>query len=108
MWLKPIPKKDYYAVIFCSEKESELPSDYFELDEKLMNIAMQQKGFLGYESVHKNSIGIFISYWETLEDIEDWKNNALHLFAKQNAHNWYKKYLSQICKVEHTSIFNKL
>jgi hypothetical protein len=48
MWLKPIPKKDYYAVIFCSEKESELPSDYFELDEKLMNIAMQQKGFLGY------------------------------------------------------------
>lgn len=106
MWLKPIPQKDYYAVIFSSIKENDL-SGYYELNDILMELAIQQDGFLGYENVINGNQSIFISYWESIDDIEKWKNNALHLTAKKSAHKWYKRYLSQICKVEHSFLFEK-
>lgn len=106
MWLKPIPENNYYAAIFSSEKEDDLLG-YYELNEELMNLAKQQNGFLGYENVVYQNKSIFISYWESMEAIEQWKNNSKHIFAKQSAHKWYKRYLSQICKVEHTSLFEK-
>lgn len=106
MWLKPIPKKDYYAAIFSSTKEDDL-TGYHELNDSLMQLAMQQEGFLGYESVANGNKSIFISYWESMEAIEKWKHNVLHTSAKQSAHRWYKRYLSQICKIEHTTLFEK-
>ncbi|GIV26287.1 MAG: antibiotic biosynthesis monooxygenase [Bacteroidia bacterium] len=106
MWKKDIPKKDYYAAIFISTKEDDL-TGYHELNDELMKMAIEQEGFLGYENVYKDNQSIFISYWESLEAIEKWKNNSHHIFAKQQAHKWYKRYLSQICKVEHTSLFEK-
>lgn len=106
MWLKPVPKKDYYAAVFSSVKEEDL-TGYHELNDALMQLAMQQEGFLGYESVVNGNKSIFISYWESMEAIEKWKNNSLHLNAKQSAVKWYKRYLSQVCKVEHTTLFEK-
>ncbi len=106
MWLKPIPKKNYYAAIFVSTKEDDL-SDYYELNDTLMRLAMQQEGFLGYENVVNGNQSIFISYWESMSDIEKWKNNTVHISAKMAAHKWYKRYLSQICKIEHTTLFEK-
>jgi heme-degrading monooxygenase HmoA len=47
-------------------------------------------------------VGIFISYWENREAINAWKQNATHIMAKDKARKWYKRYLSQICKVEHS------
>ncbi len=47
-------------------------------------LAKQQPGFLGVESARGNSgLGITISYWESLDAIENWKKNTLHKEAKK-------------------------
>ena len=107
MWLKGNPpKKDYYAVIFASTKEEDL-TGYYELDDKLMELAQQEPGFLGWENVKNGNQSIFISYWESAEAIDVWRKNSIHLTAKASANKWYKRYLSQICKVEYTKLFEK-
>jgi heme-degrading monooxygenase HmoA len=107
MWKKTPPAKDFYAVIFSSEKSDNLEG-YAEMDEKTMALAQQQPGFLGYESTNNGNKGIFISYWETMEAIENWRKNSTHLMAKGNATQWYKRYLSQVCKVESSRLFGEL
>lgn len=103
-WIKPIPEKDYYAVIFSSTKSDDL-TGYKEMDELTLKLAHEQPGFLGYESVNQNNSGIFISYWESMDAINNWRKNSTHLMAKAAAGKWYKRYLSQICKVEHSKLF---
>ncbi len=94
------PKEDYFAVIFISEKSNDL-TGYEEMDELTINLAQQQPGFIGYESVTNNqNKGIFISYWESMDAIENWRKNSIHLAAKNQAKKWYKSYISQICKVQ--------
>jgi heme-degrading monooxygenase HmoA len=42
-----------------------------------------------------------VSYWENLEAIKAWKQNAEHLIAQQKGRNqWYNWYNTKICKVE--------
>ena len=106
MWIKQPPIKDYYAVIFSSTKSNDLEG-YEEMDALMMELAQKQKGFLGFESAGDKKQGIFISYWESMEAIEGWRKNTSHLQAKSNANKWYNRYLSQICKVEHTRLFEK-
>lgn len=107
MWKKSPPLKDYYAVIFSSTKSDNLEG-YAEMDEITMTLAQQQEGFLGYESCSNLNSSIFISYWESMEHINHWRNNMTHLQAKSNAKQWYKRYLSQICKVENSHLFESL
>jgi len=89
----------YYAVIFTSLQNEDIKG-YSEMAEKMEALAKQQDGFLGIDSV-KNTIGITISYWETLEAIKNWKQNSEHLIAQQKGRNdWYSWYHARICKVE--------
>ncbi len=101
-----LPKSNFYAVIFSSTKEEVRPG-YAEMDEKTLELAKQQEGYLGYESVNNGNTGIFISYWESKEAIEKWRVHATHKMAKDQARNWYKRYLSQICLVESSHEFVK-
>lgn len=92
----------YYAVIFTS-KQSENTSGYAEMSQKMEDFAKKQKGFLGIESAHspETSGGITVSYWETLEDIKNWKAHTEHLIAQQTGREqWYDWYRVKICKVE--------
>jgi heme-degrading monooxygenase HmoA len=88
-----------YAVIFASTKFN-ANEEYQTLDAQLMDLAQVQDGFLGYESVANDNRSIFISYWETKEAIDQWRDNARHLYAKTRVGEWYERYLSQICFVE--------
>lgn len=104
-WKTEIPNRDYYAVIFCSTKSANL-ENYKETDEKIMKMAIEQDGFLGYESAGDLEAGIFISYWENMESIQKWRNNSDHILAKKSGiDKWYDRFLSQICKVEHSHHF---
>lgn len=68
--------------------------------EQMEVLARQQHGFLGVESA-RESIGITVSYWESLEAIANWKTHTAHLFAQQKGRaDWYKKYTVRICLVE--------
>lgn len=101
---KPYPQSNFYAVIFSSIKSDDLEG-YAEMDQKTMQLASEQKGYLGYESVTNQNKTIFISYWLNKESIEIWRHNATHLLAKSQAKKWYKRYLTQICIVESSYLF---
>ncbi|EJV87619.1 antibiotic biosynthesis monooxygenase family protein [Bacillus mycoides] len=93
--------KPYYAVIFTSNLSNDT-TDYSTVSEKMEELAKQQPGFLGVESARDNSgLGITISYWESLEAIENWKKNALHKEAKtRGREQWYENFHLRICLVE--------
>lgn len=91
--------KPYYAVIFTSLKK-ENDTGYAEMGEKMTELARQQPGFMGVDSV-RNDIGITVSYWETIDAILNWKANTEHLTAQENGkEKWYAWYNVKICLVE--------
>lgn len=99
--------KPYYAVIFTNTQTENLEG-YNEMAETMENLAKKQPGYLGFESA-RNELGIAISYWETLENIKNWKANLDHLEAQaKGKNNWYSWYKVRICKVEREYEFNGL
>lgn len=101
------PEPPYYVVIFTSIRTNHDDEGYHLMTEEMVELAKQQKGFLGMESA-RNEIGITVSYWETLEDIKAWKENERHLVAQKNGREkWYHSYATRICKVEHAYRFGQ-
>jgi len=97
----------YYAVIFTST-HSDYTEGYSEMASEMEALAKQQQGFLGIESA-RSDLGITVSYWESLEAIKRWKQQADHLIAQQKGRDlWYDKYSVRICKVEREYEFNKV
>jgi len=100
------PKPPYYAVIFSSLK-TENDDGYGEMSELLVELANQQKGFLGIEFA-RNELGITVSYWEDLESIKNWKQQSDHLVAQKTGRSdWYSAYKTRIAKVERDYGFEK-
>jgi heme-degrading monooxygenase HmoA len=98
--------KPYYAVIFTSIKV-EAENNYADIANRMVELAATQQGFIGVESA-RNEIGITVSYWESLESIKNWKNNAEHLIAQQLGKDvFYQSYTTRICKVEREYSFQK-
>jgi heme-degrading monooxygenase HmoA len=99
-------KKPYYAVIFTSIR-TEVENDYDETSYKMEELAKQQPGFLGMDSA-RNEVGITISYWDSVDDVKNWKQNLDHQIAQKNGkERWYSSYHVRICKVEREYSFNK-
>lgn len=93
------PKPPYYAVIFTSFR-TDTDDGYGKTAQRMVELAQQQPGFLGVESV-RDGMGITVSYWESLEAIRAWKANAEHLAAQQRGRNdWYSSFKTRIAKVE--------
>ncbi|WP_397538934.1 antibiotic biosynthesis monooxygenase family protein [Rummeliibacillus pycnus] len=90
----------YYAVIFTSQR-TEADNGYAEMAKRMEELATKQEGFLGIESARDNELGITVSYWNSLEAIKNWKNNASHQIAqKRGKEEWYQNYHVRISKVE--------
>ncbi|WJE36439.1 antibiotic biosynthesis monooxygenase [Bacillus mycoides] len=104
----PQETSPYYAVIFTSNLSNDT-TDYNAVAEKMEDLARQQPGFLGVESSRDSSgLGITISYWESLEAIENWKKNALHKEAKKRGcEQWYENFHLRICLVEKEYKFHR-
>jgi len=93
------PNPPYYAVIFSSHR-NEGDNGYDAMANRMVELASQQPGFLGIESVREN-LGITVSYWESLEAISNWKQNAEHLEAQRlGRQQWYSGFRVRIAKVE--------
>jgi heme-degrading monooxygenase HmoA len=104
--IAPTPTPPYYAVIFTSIRTS-MDDGYPETAKRMEELAAMQPGFLGVESA-RNEMGITVSYWENLEAIKNWKNNAEHLIAQQYGKDiFYKHYKTRIAKVERDYDFKK-
>lgn len=92
------PNPPYYAVIFTSIR-SEVDEGYPEISKRLLKELARQSGFLGYEGARQD-IGISVSYWESLEAIQAWKENLVHIEAQQSYDKWYFDSRIRVCKVE--------
>ena len=89
----------YYAVIFTSTR-TEVGAGYAEMAIKMVELAKAQPGYIGMESA-RSEIGITVSYWESLEAIQNWKANMEHVEAQEKGKTtWYKNYKVRIAKVE--------
>lgn len=96
----------YYAVIFTS-KHSENTIGYDEMSNQMEKLAKLQDGFLGIETA-RNTNGITVSYWDSLEAIKNWKLQSDHITAqKKGIKDWYSWYKVRICKVEREYEFFK-
>lgn len=93
------PKPPYYAVIFTNTL-SENTAGYEEMANRMVELAEQQPGFLGMESV-RDAVGITVSYWQSLDAIKSWKQHVEHLNAQQLGRDkWYNAFTARIAKVE--------
>ncbi len=98
------PQPPYYAVIFSSQL-SEQAAGYRELAERMVELAADQPGFLGIESVRDASgAGITVSYWRSLPDIAAWKRHSEHAVAQQlGKAQFYADFRLRIALVESES-----
>lgn len=95
------PEAPYYAVIFSSLRT---PGDngYEDMAARMGELAAQQAGFLGVESVRGvDGFGITVSYWASTEAITQWKANFEHGLAQdQGRRQWYAHYELRVSRVE--------
>ena len=102
------PAPPYYAVIFSSLRrdgpDALAPNgmDYAAMAARMGELAAQQPGYLGVESVRDaDGVGITVSYWRGLEDIAAWKANAEHRIAQETGRaKWYAHFETRIARVE--------
>jgi len=93
------PEPPYYAVIFSSIRRDD---GYAQVAERMVDLASQQPGFLGVESVRgTDGFGITVSYWTSEEAIAAWKANVEHLAAQEKGkQEWYKHYELRVAEVK--------
>lgn len=98
------PQPPYYAVIFTSQRH-EGDDGYGEMAERMVALARLQPGFLGVDSTRDgDGFGITVSYWDSLDSIKDWRDNAEHLEAQRlGREKWYGSFSLRIAKVERAS-----
>ena len=97
----------YYAVIFTSTRTHLDEEGYKYMADKMMELARSQPGFLGVEHA-RESLGITVSYWDSLASIAAWKAHSEHLLAQEEGRQtWYESYRIRICRVEQEYAFQK-
>lgn len=100
------PFVPYYAVIFTTVR-TPVEAGYSEMAEAMLELASRQPGYLGVEHA-RDEIGITVSYWESLEAIAAWKEQAEHKVAREMGRAaWYAEYTLRICRVEREYDFRR-
>ncbi len=70
------------------------------MSQRMDELAREQPGYLGIESA-RSGLGITVSYWDSLEAIQNWKRNSEHQMAQTYGRDkWYSQFRIRICKVE--------
>jgi heme-degrading monooxygenase HmoA len=102
------PEPPYYAVIFTSTRTS-VDEGYGETADRMVELAQQQPGFLGVESVRgSDGLGITVSYWESEEAIAAWRRHGEHTLARKRGWSeWYDAFVTRVAKVERVNAFTR-
>ena len=107
--IAPREETPYYAVIFTSLRTEQDDEGYGATAERMVELASQQPRFLGVESARGNDgVGITVSYWESLEAIRLWREDAEHRLAQAGGRStWYRQYRLRVCRVEWDAQFER-
>ncbi len=88
-----------YAVIFRAEI-ADADEEYSGTASRLRDLALSEYGCAEFTSCTEGQREIAISYWETLEQISRWKQNALHLDAQEKGRSrWYRSYTVEVVEL---------
>ncbi|MCH8252897.1 MAG: antibiotic biosynthesis monooxygenase [Planctomycetes bacterium] len=104
------PDGAYYAVIFSAKRTNRDEPQYDEMVQRMLALATQQPGFIGFESTHgAEGFEITVSYWRDIPSIRGWRQHADHLVAQAKGRStWYERYRVRVCRVEQTYGFQGL
>lgn len=107
--LATTPEPPYYAVIFASIRTAQDDHGYGVASERMAQLASEQQGYLGVDSVRAaDGIGITVSYWTSEAAIAAWRRNAEHTIAReQGRKSWYQEYELRVAKVERAYGFRR-
>jgi heme-degrading monooxygenase HmoA len=96
------PEPPYYAVIFSAKHSGQAKAAYDRTAERMNELAAEQPGFLGIETVRgEDGFGITVSYWSSDDAISAWKANAEHVAAQDLGTSvWYSHFELRVAKVE--------
>jgi heme-degrading monooxygenase HmoA len=96
------PKPPYYAVIFSSQRRIAPDDGYAAMADRMAELAAQQPGYLGVESVRDaEGFGMTVSYWSDEASILAWRNQVEHAAARERGRNdWYQHYELRVARVE--------
>lgn len=88
------------AVIFSSQRTTQDPEGYAEAAARMEELAAQQPGFLGVESIREGINGVTISYWTDEASARAWGQHPEHRdIQQQGRERWYSSYSLRIGEV---------
>ena len=88
-----------YVVIFKATI-AELDAGYLETAARLKELAFTKYGCRDFSSVTEGDEEIAISYWDTRQQIRDWKNDPEHRHAqKLGREKWYRSFSVEVCEI---------
>ena len=97
----------YVAVIFSTVRSPDL-AGYADMAERMDELARQQPGFLGVESVSSQDRGITISYWADEAASLAWREVAEHQLAQRlGVERWYDAYDLRVATVTRDRSFRR-
>ena len=105
--LAEIRDEPHFAVIFTSRRRLDDGVDYSEAATRMLELAENQDGFLGVDSVRDaDRLGITVSYWRDLDAIRAWHDVAEHRNIQDLGRRlWYSAYTVRICAVDRSYDF---
>ena len=95
------PEPPYVAIIFTNRKSAEVDNAYEVTAARMVELAAEQDGFLGFESATgEDGLTISNSYWRDEAAALAWKRNAEHLAAqKLGREKWYQAFSLRVATV---------
>jgi len=95
-----------FAVIFTSTR-TEGDNGYAAAAQRMVELARDQPGFLGMESVRgADGIGITVSYWQSEAAILAWRDHPEHRAIQARGRSqWYSEFSTRVCRIEREYAF---
>jgi heme-degrading monooxygenase HmoA len=98
----PRPELPYYAVIFTALRNHNDAPGYEAAAARMVELAATMPGYIGVESTRDElGLGITVSYWQSLADIDRWRKHAEHTAARASGRkDWYDHYELRVARIE--------
>lgn len=85
-----------FVVIFRAQIKA-LDAEYNATAEALRELALAEYGCRDFMSFTEGNEEVALSWWDSLEQIKTWKNNATHKAAQQKGRSdWYESVSVQV------------
>lgn len=103
------PAAPYWAVVFSNQRTTDDDEGYARAAARMEELAGEQPGYLGIESVRgADGFGITCSYWASEDDARAWRHVAEHRVVQAaGRQRWYAAYRLRVCRVERDAGFDR-